>query len=221
MSKSICGFLKSMAEIEESTAYLYKNGLASNDKCRCKDWDISRIIDKIKDGNILDMGSFGSLVLKNVLLKGLKGEKYGIDLSPQPELTGVKYIVGDLMFVPIRDGFFDYITCLSVIEHEVDFGKFAKEASRLLAPGGSLFVTFDYWDPKVPATVKMFGLKWQPLDWAMVEELIAECSKVGLTVDGEIDRSLGDPVIKEGYHSPQLGIRYTFGLLVFKKVING
>jgi len=211
-----CGFLKSRKEIDECTAFLLRHGLASN-PCKCKDWDIAHIIPEISDGNILDMGSFGSYVLKNALLRGVKGEKYGIDLSKQEPMQGAKYLVGDLTAVPVKKGFFNYITCLSVIEHEVNFGKFAKEISRLLAPGGRAFVTFDYWDPKVPATAKLFGLKWQPLDREATERLITQCARTGLVVDGEMDWTLGDQVIREGYHSPQRGIRYTFGMVSFRK----
>jgi len=215
--QSCCGFLKTRKEIDECTSFLRQHGLVSNDKCKCKNWDIAHIIPEIHNGNILDMGSFGSYVLKNVMLRGIKGEKYGIDLSRQEPLHGVKYLIGDLTAVPMADEFFNYITCLSVIEHEVDLGKFAREIYRLLALNGKAFVTFDYWEPKVPATVKMFGLKWQPLDRVAVEYLIAECAKIGLVVDGKMDWTLGDQVIREGYHSPQRGIRYTFGMVVFRK----
>ena len=214
---TFCGFLKSMKEIEDSTKFLLSNKLLSNEQCQCKDWDIAHIIPQIHDGNLLDMGSFGSFVLINALRKGVKGEKYGIDLSPQTPLSGVHYLVGDLMNVPIKDGFFDYITCLSVIEHEVNFSKFAAETSRLLSPGGRLFVTFDYWNPKVVPTIKLFGLGWYPLDWIMVNELVRECDKVGLKLEREIDQSIGVPIIKEGYHSPEPGIEYTFGLVSFRK----
>jgi 2-polyprenyl-3-methyl-5-hydroxy-6-metoxy-1,4-benzoquinol methylase len=48
----------------------------------------------------------------------------------------VQCLKADLMDPPFEDGKFDYITCLSVIEHEVDFNKLSVQCSRLLKSGG-------------------------------------------------------------------------------------
>jgi len=212
-----CGFLQSRAEVDACTAFLERNGFVSH-VWSCKNWDIARILPEISDGTLLDMGSSESYILKNAALKCTAGEKYGIDLrAPDVAVHGVKYLVGDLMAVPVGDGFFDYITCLSVIEHEVDMGRFAQEAARLLAVGGKLFVTFDYWDPKVVPTIQLYGLRWQPLDRAAVEELISQCGRVGLSLAEPVDYRLDEAVIRGGYFSPEAGVEYTFGLLTFEK----
>ncbi|MGO9662532.1 MAG: FkbM family methyltransferase [Polyangia bacterium] len=212
-----CGFLQSRAEVDACTAFLQRNGFVSH-VWSCKDWDIARILPEISDGNLLDMGSSESYILKNAALKCTAGEKYGIDLrAPDVAVHGARYLVGDLMSVPVRDGFFDYITCLSVIEHEVDVGRFAQEAARLLAVGGKLFVTFDYWEPKVVPTIRLYGLRWQPLDRAAVEDLISQCARVGLSLVEPVDYRLDEAVIRDGYFSPEAGVAYTFGLLTFEK----
>ena len=124
---------------------------------------------------------------------------------------------GNLMQTPLPDGHLNYITCLSVIEHQVDFTLFAKEVNRLLAPKGKMFVTYDYWDPLINIPIKTYGLDWQPLDRPRVESLITECKKENLLLTDGIDWQIDEQVIRWGYYSPHPEVAYTFGLLVFEK----
>ncbi|MEP6515760.1 FkbM family methyltransferase [Microcoleus vaginatus] len=214
---SVCKFLKFRDEIYKCTDYLHRNGYASHNLF-CKDWDIAHIIFDLSDGNLLDMGSSDSYILKNAVLKNVQGEKYGIDLQPPDvPLEEVKYMVGDLMDTKLPDHYFTNITCLSVIEHEVDFKKFATEVSRLLIENGKLYVTFDYWTPKLKPDFKLYDKLWNPLDKNDTKNLIEECKSCGLNLVEPVDWSLGDAVIKPGYFSPGANISYTFGMLVFQK----
>ena len=214
---SKCKFLKTRQEIDLCTSFLKHYGLASHN-LPCKDWDLAHIIPEIGDGNFLDMGSSDSYILKNVALKRIRGEMYGIDLrEPDVPVKGIKYIVGDLMDTKLPDNFFKNITCLSVIEHEVDYNKFAREVSRLLEVGGRLFVTFDYWNPKVVPPIKMYGLDWKPLDEQALREFIAICEGNGLALVQDMDWTIQDAVIRDGYYSPHPDVKYTFGLAVFEK----
>lgn len=213
----MCKFLKRQAEIEECTDYLIQHGYASH-SLPCKNWEIAHIISGLSDGNLLDMGSTDSHILKNAVIKRLKGEKYGIDLRrPNTASKDIKYIVGDLLSVPMPDNYFRNITCLSVIEHDVDLEKFVNEVSRLLVPGGKLYVTFDYWVPKITTNAVLYGVKWQPLDDKDVNSLINYCKKQNLQPIEDIDWSVEEKVIRPGYYSPRPQISYTFGMLVFKK----
>jgi len=221
------GFLKTHAEITECTNLIRKNGWVEHG-LDCKNWDIVQVMPLLGDGNFLDMGSYGSSMLYNVVASGFKGLKYGIDLaypkgyvltSPPDYKTptpGVKCFGGDLMRTPFEDGLFQYITCLSTIEHEVDFDVFAKECSRLLSKGGRMFSTFDYWNPKVGEGLVWGGLKWNILDKKGVEDLIEACAKVGLVLDGEVDWTTQDQVINPSYCSGG-AVSYTFGILNFIK----
>jgi SAM-dependent methyltransferase len=137
--------------------------------------------------------------------------------APDVAVRGARLGVGDLMRTGLPSGACGYVTCLSVIEHEVDFARFAAEAARLLADGGRLYVTFDFWEPRVVTRGKLYGLAWQPLDAAAVLAFLAACAEHGLRLAGAMDWTLGDPVIDEGYYSPQAGVRYTFGLAAFDK----
>lgn len=210
-------FLRSRLDADAATRFLHEQGYVSH-SLQCKDWDLARIIPEIGDGNLLDMGSSDSYILKNIELKRTDGELFGIDLrAPDVAVPGVRYLVGDLMNVPVKNGYFDYVTCLSVVEHDVDFRKLAREAARLLAEDGRFFLTFDYWEPSVTPSRKLYGLKWQPLDAAALRTLLDECEQAGLELVQEMNWELGEPVINEGYFSPEEGVRYTFGLITLTK----
>jgi FkbM family methyltransferase len=214
---SLCKVLKSRAEVDECTDWLKRNGYVSHNLV-CKDWDIAHIVAEIGDGNFLDMGSSDSYVLKNVCIKRRRGERYGIDFNePDVPLSDVKYMIGDLMDTKLPSGHFSYITCLSVLEHQVDYDRFAAEVSRLLQPGGKLFVTFDYWNPRLTPPVKLYGLEWQPLDEARARDLFAACERQGLSLVQPFDPTQGEPVIRWGYYSPHPDMSYTFALAVLTK----
>jgi FkbM family methyltransferase len=210
-------FLKTIEQVHECTKFLHRYGYVSHN-LTCKDWDLAHIIPEIGDGNFLDMGSSDSYILKNVSLKKRKGKLYGIDLNdPDVPISNVTYLKGDLMKVDLPSGHLNYITCLSVIEHQVDFTLFAKEVNRLLAPGGRLFVTYDYWDPLLAIPIKTYGLNWQPLDRPLVEDLIGKCRGENLLLTEDVNWDVKDQVIKWGYYSPHPDVAYTFGMLVFQK----
>jgi SAM-dependent methyltransferase len=213
----LCEFLKNRSDINLSTEWLRQNGYFPNTICSPKDWDLRHILPEIGDGNFLDMGCYGSHVIKNLTIKGVKGDMVGIDLSePDMQLPNARYLIGDLMNVPIDSGYFDNIACLSVIEHQVDLVKFAKEASRLLKVGGRVFVTFDYWEPTIISNVKMFGLEWNPLDTKEVKRLIYECEIVGLRLVEDVDWTIQEKVITKGFWAPG-DFGYTFGIVTFEK----
>lgn len=213
----ICTFLKTREEVDACTYFLHHNGFISH-RLVCKDWDLAHIIPHIDDGNFLDMGSSDSYILKNVVLKGIEGKKYGIDLrKPDVPIKSVEYVIGDIVDTKLPDGFFHNITCLSVIEHEVDFALLAKEVSRLLDKTGKLFITFDYWEPKLVNDIKLYDLRWQPLDKNAVTAFIKECEKNNLYLAQDIDWTTKDPVIDAQYYAPHPDAKYTFGLLAFQK----
>ena len=213
-------FLQTRHEVDQCTAWLKSKGLTSH-HFTCKDFDVANICKELKDGDMLDMGSNGSWILQNALKMGIKGKKCGIDLSP-PEFNteGIEYKQGDLMKTPYKKESFDIITCLSVIEHEVDFDKLAKECSRLLRKGGILYISFDYWNPKVDTTdvgTKLYGLKWTILDSADVSRLEVSLGNNGLRMSSNFDWTTKETVINDQFCAPY-GKKYTFGLMKFIKV---
>lgn len=215
--KKLCKFLCDESEIGECTTYLDENGYICH-PINAKNWDIAHIITNLSDGNFLDMGSSDSYILENVIKKGIKGKKYGIDLrKPDNPIKDVNYIVGDLMNTNLQNNFFQNITCLSVIEHEVNFDKFASEVSRLLANRGKLYLTFDYWEPKIISQVKLYGLKWSPLDRDDVNTLVKILISYNLNLVQDIEWTIKEAIITPMNHSPDSNNSYTFGMLVFQK----
>jgi SAM-dependent methyltransferase len=51
---------------------------------------------------------------------------------------------------------------LSVIEHCVNLRRFFQETSRILKNGATLYVSTDYWDPKIATEgLFMYGIPWR------------------------------------------------------------
>lgn len=78
----------------------------------------------------------------------------------QPALIGtIRYEPGDLTRTDFPDNSFDAVTCISVVEHGIDTGKYFKEMSRILRPGGLLFTSVDYWPETIDTShVRLFGM---------------------------------------------------------------
>jgi SAM-dependent methyltransferase len=212
----MCKFLKGPNEVVEATKAILQEGLIPS-PCPPKNWDLSLVLPQLTDGDILDMGCSGSMVLINCVRKGLIGKKFGIDLVAQPAPDGIIHIIGDLTRTSLPSEDFDFITCLSVIEHGVNAYDFFRESSRLLRKGGKLFVTFDYWDPKLHTAVMVLGLPWCIFSKQEICVLIALARTTGLELLHPIDWTIGEPVIKPGYYSP-CELSYTFGLIEFRKL---
>jgi SAM-dependent methyltransferase len=213
-------FLKSRAEVNQCEDDIIRAGLKPHG-LQCKCFDLRNIIPNLRDGNFCDLGAAGSFILHNHVILNMKGRRVGIDLVDVAEhdrTSGVEYFKGSLMNTPFKDGEFDQITCLSVIEHEVDYTAFAKEVSRLLKSGGDAFVSFDYCEPKVDTSkTKLFSLDWNILSRADAEKLIEVCASHGLKLTSDVDWTTNEWVINPQYCSPVADVSYTFGLFHFKK----
>lgn len=214
-------FLKTRAEIDEATKFIQDNGLKESG-ISAKNWEVWQVMPYMADGDWCDLGSDGGVVLENLFAKGVRGAKVGIDLAyAESSFDKIKEIdlqKGDLMNTPFESDVFDFVTSLSVIEHEVDFSKFAKEVARILKPAGHLFLSFDYWDPKpLYEKRKLYKLDWNILDEADVLNLIDVLRQNGLHLVGDIDWSTQDAVINPSYCSPA-DCEYTFGIFHFTKI---
>jgi hypothetical protein len=211
-----CEILKTHSEVHLSTYLLSKHNMISN-PCDVKNWDLAHILPQLSDGNILDMGCQGSYIIDNALKMGLKGEKIGIDLVPLPSPPGATILQGDITRTQLPSNHFDYMTCLSVIEHGVDLPAFAAESARLLKVGGTLWVTFDYWPQKLGGGIRLFGAPWTIFCQDDVVGFLKMCSDLGLESITPMDWTTMNAVIRPGYHSPG-PMSYTFGILQLKKV---
>lgn len=218
-------FLLTRRQIDESTKYLEDNNLITSG-ISAKNWEAVQVLPLLKDGNILDMGSSGGIILDNARVLKLKGSKAGIDLAYENDIQdiggeiglSIELFKGDLMRCPFETESFDTISCLSVVEHDVKYDKIAKEVGRLLRTNGNAYISFDYWTPK-PATskTKLYSLDWNILDKEDVIELVKQFSLNGLELTSEINWITQDAVINDKYCSPVQGVSYTFGILNFIK----
>ena len=80
----------------------------------------------------------------------------------------------DLTNTRLPPGAFDFAACISVIEHGVDSERFLGESSRILKPGGLLFVTADYWADSIDVTdvPQQYGQAWRILSKKTVEDYL-------------------------------------------------
>lgn len=87
----------------------------------------------------------------------LRAARYGLTL---PMVTAI----GEAL--PFRDGAFDVVTCLDVLEHAESLDQTLAEIARVLAPGGHAVVTatnrFAFRDPHY----HLRGVNWLPRPWA-------------------------------------------------------
>lgn len=212
-------FLQSRNEIRQCTEILNNHNLVHH-PIDCKDFDNRNIAPHLRNGDLLDMGASGSFILHNAIKLNLTGRKVGIDLLPvasHDRAEGAEYFEGDLMKTPFKDAEFNTVTCLSVIEHSVDYNLLAKECSRLLQSGGQLIITADYWNPKPDTSaMKLYSLDWNILDKADVMRLVDVLGKNGLHITSEIDWTTQEAVINPTYCSPA-NVSYTFGIFHFIK----
>ncbi len=213
--------LKTRSQIQESTTWLAANDYI-NHPISAKDWELAMVFKNLKAAcDLADLGADGSFVLHNAIKKGLKGRKAGIDLievTGTNKAEGAEYFQGSLTATPFEDNSFDVLTCLSVIEHQIDFYVFAKEVSRILRSGGELFLSFDYAPEKIDTSLtKLYDLDWNILSGEDVEHLIKCLEKEGLKLSSEVDWTTKDMVINPSYCSPVQGVSYTFSFLHFIK----
>ena len=148
-------------------------------------WFFSRL--PVHEGNLLDAGSVLNYeyLISNKLIKSKN--LFISTLAPERNSyweRGISYIFEDLRRTCYRDGFFNWVVCLSTIEHigldntrlytkdnskkENDPDSFLSaitEFKRILKPGGILYLSFPFGEKKNHGWFQVF-------DGAMVDNLI-------------------------------------------------
>ena len=101
-------------------------------------------------GRILDAGCGGggmplSLAEEASLVVGIdpaeRFQEAGVRLRQERGLQNLQFALADGMYLPFRDGAFDLVLSHAVIEHVVDAPLYLREAARVLAPGGRMFLS--------------------------------------------------------------------------------
>ena len=219
--KPINCMLQSRDEINQATSELQNYGLIGHG-ISAKDFDLARIIPRLVDGDMLDMGcSGGSCILENAHRVGIEGRKVGIDLeyaSDSVSAEGIEKLKMDLMHTTFENDSFQTLFLLSVLEHQIDYHELARECSRLLKQNGELWITCDYFEPAPDTSLqKLYSLDWTILNKNAVLRLVDEMAKVGLKISSDIDWTLNEAVINPAYCSPVQGVSYTFFIAHFIK----
>jgi len=95
-------------------------------------------------GSLLDIGSSDGETLRHISELRPDLNFFATDLSGQPEAypAGCTFHRGDIQKdrLPWPDGAMSAITCMHLVEHLNDLTLLAKEAKRLLKPGGRIYV---------------------------------------------------------------------------------
>jgi ubiquinone/menaquinone biosynthesis C-methylase UbiE len=127
--------------------------------------------------------------------------RVGCDIRREPyhlaarQVQDVYFVQANGIELPFRDGFFDLVTCISVIEEFPDYRAAIAEMSRCVAPGGTLCINVVNGVLLKPLYVlmKRFGFKILESSWRYIEASV--------------------PIVEDnpttGFHSDQLvGWRY-------------
>lgn len=88
---------------------------------------------------------------------------------------------GDFTQTRFPNDAFDFAFSVSVIEHGVRLAPFLEECFRVLKPGGLLFLTADYWEPKIQtnSSNNAFGRAWNIFCRDEIERLFFIADKIG------------------------------------------
>jgi glycosyltransferase involved in cell wall biosynthesis len=186
-----------------------------------KNWDalgaVSTVLHELgPDIRLLDAGAARySSILPWLRLYGVR-ELVGnnLEFTRSMQHGPVRFEPGDITSTQYRDGWFDGVTCMSVIEHGVPLEGFVAEMARIIRPDGLLVVSTDY-DQDPPDTtgktaygtpVRIFG----PDD---IRQFVKMAEACGLMLVGELRLAHETRPV----HWKRTGLDYTFIRLTFRR----
>ena len=214
--------MQSRIQAEACAKWLQDNGLPLHADPP-KNWDnalaVQAAAEHVKDGWILDAGAApGSAFLQGMakLRPDLMGKLWGCNTDMHGLVNGhqgINYARVDIQNMPLAwTELFDFIACLSVIEHGVDVLSFLDCAQRCLRPGGHLFISTDYWiDPVHTGGQMAFGAPVKVYDQLQIDGIVRVAESCGLRLTGRLDLRCGQRTVQ------WLGMEYTFINLLLRK----
>jgi SAM-dependent methyltransferase len=188
---------------------------------RPKNWDalgaVSTVLNTLgTDIRVIDAGAARySSVLPWLRLFGVR-ELVGnnLEFTRSMHHGAVRFEPGDITKTQYRDGWFDAVTCMSVIEHGVPLEAFAAESARILRPGGLLVVSTDY-DQDPPDTIgkSAYGVPVQIFGPDDIRDFVKVASTHGLDLVGDLKLEHAQRPV----HWKRTGLDYTFIRLTFTR----
>jgi hypothetical protein len=170
--------------------------------------DVCRPTDRILDAG----GTRESVFLPGLARLGFRNLlNFNLD-EPKPSTVGhVSYVRCDITSTGAGDGAFSFVACLSVLEHGVDVTAFLREMARIIAPGGHLFLSVDYWEHPIDAGGQMaFGAPVKVFDITDIRNLLLCAGGFGLRAR-DVDLTCHDRVVT------WLGMQFTFLNLLLRR----
>ena len=212
--------LDSRASFERSVAECRSLGLPLH-RDRPKNWDalgaVSTILNSLgTDIRVIDAGAARySSILPWLRLYDVR-ELFGNNLEFRRVTRHgpVRFEPGDITDTAYPDGWFDAVTCMSVIEHGVPIDGFIAESARILRVGGLLVVSTDY-DQEPPDTTGMtaYGTAVKIFGPDGIRDFVARAEHHGLRLVGELHLAHSERPV----HWKRTGLDYTFIRLTFTR----
>lgn len=212
--------LKSKAELREATEFGKQHHLPRH-RAEEKNWDHLAAVKAILSSTsrtacVLDAGAeMYSNVLPALFACGYR-RLYGMNLSfADPARRGpIRYLRGDITRTGFSDGFFDAVTCMSVIEHGVPLRPYFAEMFRVLKPGGLLITSTDYYPEPIDTTGKeAHGAPVKIFSRREAEEMMALAREIGFEATGPVDLAASARPIRW----EEFGLEYTFLIFTLRK----
>jgi len=212
--------LKSRSEWEGATATLRAAGLHSHPDPQ-KNWDgLSALVFILEHSSpqdrVLDAGGEGYSPLVDWLYLFGYRDLHVINLSFTKRFSRgpVRYVPGDCTQTPYPAESFRILTCLSVLEHGVPLPQFWAEADRIVAPGGFVILSTDFWcAPLEFGDLGAYGHPihvFQPSD---IREAITVGAANGFRPLAPVDIRCEDKAV----HWQRMDLDFTFIFLAFEK----
>lgn len=102
----------------------------------------------LKGKKLLDVGCGRGGYSQKFLEEGAYLTALDITLRYFQNVKGVRFVLGDAVKMPFKDGSFDIVFCSSLIEHIKTPGSMIKEIKRVLVYGGICYLSFPpFWSP--------------------------------------------------------------------------
>ena len=215
------GVLRTRQEYQHAMRVLKKMGMLLCDD-RAKNWDTLAALALIRkyfpapETAILDAGGeYYSCIMPSLHHSGYVNLRCINLVFMHPFRKGnILFEYGDITRTKFKDGTFEAITCLSVIEHGVDMNAYFKEMSRILKPGGILFTSTDYWQDHIDTENKeAYGCPIKIFTAEDIRRFIRIAEFFGFESLAPLELDCVDKVVAW----PQFNLHYTFVYFLLRK----